>query len=440
MRKSILICKFSVMKNICVLRDLLVLASLFFISVFAQASDDNLTNLNYTLGNYMPYESPKVEYSKPPKGYKPFYISHYGRHGSRFHYSSYDYEKMYKLFQKADSAMALTAQGMLVLDRFKKMYYEYYDRAGDLTPMGVAQHKSIAHNMMKNYPEVFEKGALVDAKSSTSTRCVMSMDAFCQQIKEENPNVVVRNESSKRLMYYLASPKHASRDIERRQKDSTWRAEFGELHTKYVHPTRMVNQLFRDSAYVAKNIDTIAFMRDFYTLKCSLASFPTDINFDDVWLPEELVGNWIVQNAWWYGSYGPCPMTKNESRFFETDLLKKIIEEAEVAMQKGDVQVNLRFGHDTALMPLTTLMGLSGCDAKVMNLDTLRYVWNDYKIIPMAGNVQFIFYRSKKNDDVLVRVMLNERDVTFPIESDVAPYYEWGKMKKYFNDVLAEQK
>lgn len=428
------------MKNSSLLGSLIGIASLFFISVFAQASDDNLNNLDYTLSNYMPYESPKVEYAKPPKGYKPFYISHYGRHGSRFHYSSSDYEKMYKLFQKADSAKALTAQGMLVADRFKKMFFEYHDRAGDLTPLGVAQHKAIAHNMMKNYPEVFAKGSVLDVKSSTSTRCILSMDAFCQQIKEENPEVTIHNEASKRLMYYLSSPKHAGRDIDRRQKDSTWQAAFGNLHAKYIHPTRMVKQLFKDSAYVAKNIDTIAFMRDFYTLKSSLVSYPTDINFDDVWLPEEVDGNWVVQNAWWYGAYGPCPMTKNESRFFEVDLLKKIIDEADAAIQKGNVQANLRFGHDTALLPLTTLMGLSGCDAKVTNLDTLRYVWNDYKIIPMAGNVQMIFYRSKKSADILVRVMLNERDVTMPIESENAPYYEWSKMKKYFNDVLAEQK
>ena len=34
------------------------------------------------------YEAPeKVVDTPAPKGYKPFYISHYGRHGSRYHWT-----------------------------------------------------------------------------------------------------------------------------------------------------------------------------------------------------------------------------------------------------------------------------------------------------------------------------------------------------------------
>ena len=35
-------------------------------------------------GVYYAYQAPKVKYTPVPKGYKPFYISHYGRHGSRW--------------------------------------------------------------------------------------------------------------------------------------------------------------------------------------------------------------------------------------------------------------------------------------------------------------------------------------------------------------------
>ena len=34
------------------------------------------------------YEAPSKIVDPPaPKGYKPFYVSHYGRHGSRYHYT-----------------------------------------------------------------------------------------------------------------------------------------------------------------------------------------------------------------------------------------------------------------------------------------------------------------------------------------------------------------
>ena len=38
-------------------------------------------------GTDYPYSFAKVELTKAPKGYKPFYISHYGRHGSRYYWS-----------------------------------------------------------------------------------------------------------------------------------------------------------------------------------------------------------------------------------------------------------------------------------------------------------------------------------------------------------------
>ena len=44
--------------------------------------------------------------------------------------------------------------------------------------------------------------------------------------------------------------------------------------------------------------------------------------------------------------------------------------------------------------------------------------WWDYKITPMATNLQFVFYRNKAND-VLVKVLLNEDEATLPIKSDV---------------------
>lgn len=393
-------------------------------------------HIECTAGNYLPYSYQESERTKVPKGYKPFYISHYGRHGSRFHYSGTDYEKMYHLFRKADSAKALTSKGVEVMNRFKLMDEAFHDRAGDLTKKGVEQHKGIAERMVDGFPEIFKKGSFIDVKSSTSTRCIMSMDAFCQQLRIMEPKLNIQNESSKRWMYYLAAPNDAGEDIAERQKDPAWSVPFGELHARYVHPSRMVAQLFSDADYVKDNIDTIAFMREFYVLNSSLLSENGGISFEDVWTKEELYDNWVVQNAWWYGAYGPCPLTKNESRFFAKNLLGKMIEEADEAIAKGDVQAHLRFGHDTGLLPLTSLMGLSGCNTQTTNLDSLVYHWNEFKIIPMGGNIQLVFYRSKKETEVLLKVLLNEREVTLPIESKTAPYYKWSEVKRYYKELM----
>ena len=51
----------------------------------------------------------------------------------------------------------------------------------------------------------------------------------------------------------------------------------------------------------------------------------------------------------------------------------------------------------------------------------------------MGSNLQFIFYRSDINDkDVLFKVLLNEREATLPIPTDVAPYYHWKDFREHY--------
>ena len=62
-----------------------------------------------------------------------------------------------------------------------------------------------------------------------------------------------------------------------------------------------------------------------------------------------------------------------------------------------------------------------------------RCGWADYKMIPMAGNLQLVFYRNGINDkDVLVKVLLNENEATLPLKTDVAPYYHWHDFRDYY--------
>lgn len=404
-------------------------------AVSAQTTQEYMMeHIELTAGNYTSYPETFPAQTKAPKGYEAFYISHYGRHGSRYHHTAADYKNLYEMFAKADSAHALTETGKSVRNRFEQMYNRYYDRAGDLTTKGVAQHKAIADRMFHSFPKVFKKDAVIEIKASTSGRCIMSMDAFCQQLKAMQPSLDIRCESSKRLMYYISND--PMEDKNRRLADTAWSKPFGDLHYRLIHPTRMVKQLFSDMDYVEKNIDTIGFMRKFYEVKNSLLCDDSDIRFDDVWTKEEMYNNWVVQNAWWYGAYGPCPLTQNKSRFFAKDLLNIMIDEADAALKSGKVQANLRFGHDIAILPLTALMELQGCRDKLTNVDDIMKYWNEYRIIPMASNVQMIFYKSKKNPDILVKIMLNEREVDLPLKSDVAPYYKWEDVRKFYKDIL----
>lgn len=416
---------------------LICVCSYFVASIFAQTTkEDMMMHIDQTASNYRAYSTDFKHQTEPPKGYKPFYVSHYGRHGSRYHYSAIDFKNMLEILEKADSANALTDLGISVKNRFAAIYQDGKLKAGDLTQKGVEQHKGIARRMVKNCPMVFGGKAKISAKSSTSVRCVLSMDAFCQELKSINPELQITNEASKRLMSYICY--EDKEDQNKRMNDTLWTRPFGDLHYKLIHPARMMSVLFKDKNYLDKNIDSVAFMRKLYDIHSSMQGMDSlNIDFSDVWTKEELFDNWRVQNAWWYANSGPCPLTLSKNPLLAKNLLQNILNEAKKAVEGNGDDATLRFGHDMGILPLASLMGMQGCDVKTTDLENLHKLWTDFRIIPMGANIQLIFYRHKKSGEVLVKALLNENEVTLPLAGYKAPYYKWTDFYTYYSDIVS---
>ena len=89
------------------MRKILLLSSfiIFAISLSAQSvREDMRRDILCLASNYRAYPTPEQKKLTPaPKGMKPFYISHYGRHGSRFHTKPSMYNAPFRTLQKADS-------------------------------------------------------------------------------------------------------------------------------------------------------------------------------------------------------------------------------------------------------------------------------------------------------------------------------------------------
>ena len=69
-------------------------------------------------GNDYPYPQRTVALTKAPRGYKPFYISHYGRHGSRYYWNNRLYRDLDSLLTKAHALHVLTHEGEAFRTRF----------------------------------------------------------------------------------------------------------------------------------------------------------------------------------------------------------------------------------------------------------------------------------------------------------------------------------
>ena len=428
-----------------------ILALLFAVAISGFAQD-----LRQMGSNYYAYPTPTAKYTKAPAGYKPFYLSHYGRHGSRFHQPADHYHALYNTLAKADSLGKLTDLGKSLLERAKFLDEYAAPRAGDLTQLGVAQHQGIAKRMVKNFPEVFKNDAYVEAYASTSVRCVVSMAAFLEELHALKPKVEIHQESGKYLMSFI-SPLDFGKIINE-SNTPAWQKENEKLYS-HVNPTRMTRALFNDSNYIKKNVDGGDLLSKIYEIGNSLQGSPEiEFNFDDLWTDEEFTARWHAQNAWWYSVLGNNPFAKKQGLENARPLLKNVLDEADKVIAADTTKADktaakpakkttatLRFGHDTVIFPFAVLLqlenGSMNTGIETADMENLHKVWRDYEISPMAANVQFVFYKSaKKGSPILVKVMLNEIEQKLPVTCDsatikncpAAPYYRWDDVREFY--------
>ena len=158
----------------------------------------------FSASNYCVYpDSTVYRQTLPPANKHPFYLSHYGRHGSRYLNKRSAYDMPYEMLCKADSMGQLTALGKQVKQQLQEIINDSEGRWGDLSDIGKQQLRNIASRMMKNYPEIFEGQANVQARSTTVNRCVMSMGTTVQQLAALNPKLNIDMNASKRDFWYL---------------------------------------------------------------------------------------------------------------------------------------------------------------------------------------------------------------------------------------------
>ncbi|MBQ7420020.1 MAG: histidine-type phosphatase [Prevotella sp.] len=388
--------------------------------------------------NQLAYPGPKqVHLSDAPKGKKPFYISHYGRHGSRFLIEKKDYDFPYQTLAKADSAGKLTALGKSVLERVTLLREESDNRRGELTPLGALQHQQIAKRMAERFPEVFEGDPVIDAKSTVVIRCILSMENALLQLLAINPKLHIRHDASYHDMYYMNLHDNKLKAL---KMDSTVKEVYREFTKKYERGDALMSKLFNDMEYVKQEIQAQPLANALFNLASNIQNteLRKKITLYDIFTDEELYCYWKMSNAWWYINYGGCTLNGGTQPYSQRNLLRKIIEEADSCIRLDHPGATLRFGHETMVLPLTCLLDLNGYGMQTDNLDALdRKGWINFNIFPMAANIQFIFYRSNPQDqDVLVKVLLNENEAELPVKSKEKPYYRWSDVREYYLEKL----
>ena len=417
---------------------LFILFILFSHVAFGQKIREELRDDLFRAGsNYYAYPAPDTPLSPAPKGKKPFYISTYARHGSRFLIRAKEYEWPYQVMKKADEQGKLSEVGKQVLEQLGALREEARDRYGELTPLGASQHRKIAQRMYNNFPEVFKGRAIIDAKSTVVVRCIISMENALLQLAKNNPDLVIRSDASQHDMYYmnLQDTLLFKKRLPKAALDVY--ADFCKRHA--VHEPSM-RRLFNDSIFYRDSIDAYELNKAIFKLASSVQGTEMRYHFNlfDIYTADELYSNWMQYNAYWYLLFGNSPWNGGTQPFTQRNLLRKIIEDADYNIASPRNGATLRFGHETIVLPLTCLLGLNGFDRQFDDLEKLDVNgWINFDVFPMAANIQWIFYRKNPKDkDVLFKILLNEKEAWLPIPTDCEPYYHWKDFREFYLNKL----
>ena len=401
----------------------------------AQTPKQDIKNdFRFSGGSFLNYPGPKQHKLTPaPKGKKPFYISHYGRHGSRNITKPEVFQNLLQIMAQAEEQKALTPLGIDVMKRIMMIEADAHERMGELTAIGARQHMDIMRRMVERFPEVFNGKVTITARSTTSIRSILSMCNAMAQLKAMRPNLVINQDASLRDMHHLF---HIDTVLTARSLSEENKAYYDAFCQKYPTADRLITSLFSDTAFISKHVNKERIVGNLFQLASDLQD--TDISnkltLYDIFTEEELYLNWKKKNTEWYLGWSFCPTNGGKMPYSQRFLLSNIIERADSCIQLAHPGANLRYGHDTALLPLICLLGVNGYDLNTTDLEQLEQRgWVDYHMIPMAGNLQIVFYRKNPADkDVLIKVLLNENEATLPLQTDVAPYYHWNDFRNYY--------
>lgn len=366
-----------------------------------------------------PYRFDAPALTAAPKGYTPFYISHYGRHGSRYAWNANTYALIGNVLDAAARAGSLTPRGEQLYKDFQEFVTIPQINTGDLSDLGYEQHKKIAQIMAASFPEVFAAGGKVLARASTSQRAIVSMNAFTVGLQQAAPKVDITT-NSRALNMLVTNAASASRAIARRYQGSIKRPEtLAQFRARTIDYDGILNNLFSDRGFLEEIGGRTNFLSELFTLWAGYHNYSDSDFLEDIFTPEQQLAFWEQENY-------ACYLEHSGQRYTQISLLEDIISLAEEAIDGGGHVADLRFGHDTVVNAFVTLLNINGDGFEPDRVEDLKYWYQNYNT-PMAANLQFVLYRSKKNPDILFKLLQNGAEVSLPqLKAVEGPYYRWA--------------
>ncbi|MDD7531788.1 MAG: histidine-type phosphatase [Candidatus Cryptobacteroides sp.] len=393
-----------------------------------------------------------------PKGYEAFYISHYGRHGSRYPYTASVATALLDMLHEAEGKENLSEYGNGLMARLELFMEKAGNHIGELTDLGRQQQYRLAGEMAERYPQAFRKGAVVTAQASSSSRSILSMASFCTALARKCPSI--RIDQFQGFAETQATAPNMGRNplrIKGPGLGNPYRespAEF--MQRRFPEFTETVlGKMFRDPYAALGDRDVQYLMDHIYMLIGGMNSLPDGVrmDFSDIVTPETLARMWELDNYQRFCEYidytaSCCSVFKDiieraDARLALLDSAAGKLEGRADGRAEGAVGraegADLRFGHDHVLMSLLMIADIDSFGELPENPDELGHVFQTFRS-PMAANLHFVFYRPKNGrGPILTGLSLNGQparlsalDKELGISPDKSGFYRWDDVKAWF--------
>lgn len=385
-------------------------------------------------GNMYPYHPMDTLVSEAPKGYEAFYISHFGRHGSRY---DYEIDSNYKVL----ATMADHYNNGRLTERGEQLYRDILairkateGHYGDLTALGAREHREIASRMYRHYPGVFGHGKKIDTYTTMVPRVIESRDNFLSTLTYMCPEMDVSlnySKDSKWALQEVAGRSMTKEESKLIGRDETISKVREELFLQ-LDGSRFAAEIFKNPADAG---NARMLMYQILSATKTVACLDEDLpDISEYFTAEELYHMWNRSNIVWYTRHGITPDNEGLRAEIKGRLIAQaIIEDAQEAIaSKGKIAATLRFSHDGDLNPLLSFLNIEGTNCT--DLYQMAEQARDFEIVRTGANLQLVFYRNAKGD-ILVKALRNEMETHIVgVKPYKGFYYRWKDVRRYWEN------
>lgn len=385
-------------------------------------------------GNMYPYQPMDTTVSQAPGGFEPFYISHFGRHGSRYDTEETSKYHILETLKKYHDTGLFTEKGEQLYRDVLYVREQTDGKNGMLTRRGALEQRQIAERMCRHYRSVFSGAKKIETYTTMVPRVVESRDNFIGVLSAKVPDIKIELNYSRddaRNLQEVCGRNMTRDEMAVLNNDGTVAAVRERKWAEWT-PDQFPEEIFKESSR-AGNVKMFMYQIVAVTkcVYCMDGDMPDIASYFSAY---ELCNLWWRSNLVWFARHG----ISEDNRGIRSDIKGRLITEAIIddvqsaIKNPGKTAATLRFGHDGDLHPLLCFLDIEGANAG--SAEEVGEKARDFELVRTGSNLQLVFYRNAKGV-ILVKPMLNEKECAI---ADLKPfeghYYLWKDVRKFWEN------